>query len=107
MDQVPCSGRPTCKRPIARTLLVCKAGGTRQPTAAMLANNRKTTAAGRLIDYARVSTEEQGTDPQRDEQHVAGCTPRSWRSTPLAPIAAGLYGRPRCATSPPAKPWSW
>ncbi len=27
-----------------------------------------------LVDYARVSTEEQGTDPQRDELRAAGCT---------------------------------
>jgi DNA invertase Pin-like site-specific DNA recombinase len=32
-----------------------------------------TTAPGRRIGYARVSTEEQGTDPQRDELHAAGC----------------------------------
>ena len=30
-------------------------------------------ASGRLIGYARVSTDEQGTDPQRDELHDAGC----------------------------------
>src|SRR5271166_3410562 len=34
---------------------------------------RKTAAAGRLIGYARVSTEDQGTDPQRDELLAAGC----------------------------------
>jgi DNA invertase Pin-like site-specific DNA recombinase len=34
---------------------------------------RRTAAAGRLIGYARVSTEEQGTDPQLDELRAAGC----------------------------------
>jgi hypothetical protein len=29
---------------------------------------RKTSLAGRLVGYARVSTDEQGTDPQRDEE---------------------------------------
>ena len=29
---------------------------------------------GRLIGYARVSSEEQGTDPQTDELRTAGCT---------------------------------
>ena len=33
----------------------------------------KPAAAGRLIGYARVSTEDQGTDPQRDELAAAGC----------------------------------
>ena len=36
--------------------------------------DRKSAAAGRLIGYARVSTEEQGTDPQLDELRAAGCT---------------------------------
>jgi DNA invertase Pin-like site-specific DNA recombinase len=35
---------------------------------------RKAAAAGRLIGYARVSTEGQGTDPQTDELRAAGCT---------------------------------
>jgi Resolvase, N terminal domain len=34
---------------------------------------RKTAAAGCLIGYARVSTEEQGTDPQCDELRAASC----------------------------------
>jgi DNA invertase Pin-like site-specific DNA recombinase len=34
---------------------------------------RKNDAPARLIGYARVSTEEQGTDPQRDELLAAGC----------------------------------
>ena len=34
---------------------------------------RKTAAAGSLIGYARVSTDEQGTDPQLDELRAAGC----------------------------------
>jgi DNA invertase Pin-like site-specific DNA recombinase len=34
---------------------------------------RKTASKGRLIGYARVSTEEQGTDPQLDELRAAGC----------------------------------
>jgi DNA invertase Pin-like site-specific DNA recombinase len=39
----------------------------------MLQNAPKTAATGRLIGYARVSTEDQGTDPQRDELLTAGC----------------------------------
>ena len=39
----------------------------------MQTNSRKPAAPSRLIGYARVSTEEQGTDPQLDELRTAGC----------------------------------
>ena len=39
----------------------------------MQAKGKITAASGRLIGYARVSTEEQGTDPQLDELRAAGC----------------------------------
>jgi DNA invertase Pin-like site-specific DNA recombinase len=41
--------------------------------ATMPARSRRPAAPGRLVGYARVSTEEQGTDPQRDELLAAGC----------------------------------
>jgi DNA invertase Pin-like site-specific DNA recombinase len=43
-----------------------RAGGTR-------AKVRDAAPKGRLVGYARVSTEEQGTDPQLDELREAGC----------------------------------
>ena len=39
----------------------------------MPAKPKKTALPGRLVGYARVSTEEQGTDPQLDELRAAGC----------------------------------
>lgn len=36
--------------------------------------SRKIPASGRLIGYARVSTDDQGTDPQLDELRAAGCS---------------------------------
>jgi hypothetical protein len=55
----------------------------------------KAAPPGRLIGYARVSTEEQGTDP-----HSTNCArpaaPRCLRSTPLAQTAAGRCWRACC-----------
>jgi DNA invertase Pin-like site-specific DNA recombinase len=39
----------------------------------MATKPRKPVVQGRLIGYARVSTDEQGTDPQLDELRAAGC----------------------------------
>jgi len=39
----------------------------------MKEKSRSNAAPRRLIGYARVSTEDQGTDPQRDELRAAGC----------------------------------
>ena len=33
----------------------------------------KPSLSGRMVGYARVSTDEQGTDPQLDELRAAGC----------------------------------
>jgi len=42
-------------------------------TGAIQAKGQDSAAQGRLIGYARVSTDEQGTDPQLDELRDAGC----------------------------------
>jgi DNA invertase Pin-like site-specific DNA recombinase len=47
--------------------------GTAPLSLAMPPKRRKPAAAGRLVGYARVSTEEQGTNPQLDELRAAGC----------------------------------
>jgi DNA invertase Pin-like site-specific DNA recombinase len=49
-------------------------GPKRSPIAVTPSQSRKIPASGRLIGYARVSTDDQGTDPQLDELSAAGCT---------------------------------
>jgi hypothetical protein len=51
---------------------------------------RKTAATGHLIGYARVSTEDQGTDPQTDELRAAGDTLVVVRLDRLAPSVSHL-----------------
>ena len=55
----------------------------------MQTHTRKAAAPSRLIGYARVSTEEQGTDPQLDELRAAGCDTVREESMPPAPIVPG------------------
>ena len=45
----------------------------RNMTEVMQLKTRIAAASGRLIGHVRVSTEEQGTDPQPDELGAAGC----------------------------------
>ena len=49
-----------------------------------------TAASGRLIGYARVSTEEQGTDPQLDDLRAAGCATMPMRGR-LLRTGLGLH----------------
>jgi DNA invertase Pin-like site-specific DNA recombinase len=53
--------------------LNCKSGPKEGQVAVTPPKSRKTPAPSRLIGYARVSTEEQGTTAQLDELSAAGC----------------------------------
>ena len=71
----------------------------------MQAKGQKTAVSGRLIGYARVSTEEQGPDPQLDDLRAACATVlEEYVSVPIAP---GRCSRAGCAASGSARPWSW
>jgi DNA invertase Pin-like site-specific DNA recombinase len=54
-------------------LSICKNGAGDLIVMTAPPKPRKSPLSGRLIGYARVSTEDQGTDPQRDELQAAGC----------------------------------
>ena len=71
------------------------------------AKGRKTAVSGPLIGYARVSTEEQGTDPQLDELRAAGCVTVHEEHASGGALAPGRCSRAYCATSVPARRWSW
>ena len=61
-------------------------------------------AGGRLVGYARVSTEEQGTDAQIDEL-APSAVRQSTRSTPPARIEDVLSLPSFCLTSSQATLW--
>src|SRR4051794_4175361 len=69
----PCKIGNLEKRPFGEALLSCKTFRNTRPNPAMPPKARTIAAAGRLTGYARVSTEDQGTDPQCDELRAAGC----------------------------------
>jgi hypothetical protein len=62
--------------------------------------------ADRLIGYARVSTEGQGTDPQTDGLGAAGCT-TVHEEHAFGAERSRRYWPACCATSPSARRWSW
>ena len=64
--------RPPCKR-WRGISQVCKNAPWRRFGPRDAGKGQDQAAPGRLIGYARVSTEEQGTDPQLDELRDAGC----------------------------------
>jgi DNA invertase Pin-like site-specific DNA recombinase len=70
----------------------------------MQAPSRNAAGIGRLIGCARVSTEEQGTDPQLDELRTAGCdTIREEHASGAdrtRPVLAGLLREIRSARPP-------
>lgn len=55
------------------TRVIVKAAGSETRIAMAPAKPARTPLPSRLIGYARVSTEDQGTDPQADELRAAGC----------------------------------
>jgi hypothetical protein len=103
----PCTGHVS-KRPFTNDFYVC----TNAPELAgyrSMPPKARTAAAGRLIGYARVSTEEQGTDPQTDELRAARCTTvheeRASGADRLRPVLGRLAGpRPAAGRHEPADP---
>jgi DNA invertase Pin-like site-specific DNA recombinase len=64
---------PSLQTPVCVYSIRLQNGPDQHNGARMQASSREAATASRLIGYARVSTEEQGTDPQLDELRAAGC----------------------------------